>query len=622
MDERDVCVVAAIVFSVLTLQDLAYLGGVVAVLVFHMVGWSWMPVRVARVVFGTAVPVLAYALAVNSMVRQQQGIPDELVVFVCALALAVHRLAAQMYIVSVGISWTAYAVWTGEDWRLMVLLCVVGCARAAYEMASDHHLADTRAQHAITRDAVTRRMDDVDAFNASVWEGARRNSWEGGHPIGDFSMEHVAVAVLHSEHILACVNEGRSETLAVLMRNLIGWADRWGSRLLGFHGNVLVFVCPPGPQTAVEMLTYMMDRTATAAGAVDTVRLSVSITSHGLRVSPDAIARAVSMLTPGALRAAPPVADMLRIAGDIVHESVSGASLSPLPGVPRTFEDHTPFTYSLGRTVDSVATDVRLWPVPTHPLWLAVGVAALGLNGELLKAFVGALLVGPAVAMAWWQGYADAISPLLGMLHVWAVVNAHGSFPVVAALAVVPGAPGLALMLLAALFAARRTPYLVLLGAVAGYAAYCGMRRTQLRKALRSTTSRLVAHHERVNAKFASLWRTHIPDLVNMPPTPPDGWFVLSELGRRVVAFCHTLPGGVPPGYHVVHALTGGCWVLSGDALPANVDGAIASMRDVVGRGAEIEVCAPRLLVLGGDVLVVALLGPTRARPGGTPVSD
>jgi hypothetical protein len=431
----------------------------------------------------------------------------------------------------------------------------------------------------------------------------------------DFTMEHVTIGLLRSQYLLDCIHDGRSEQLAIKLRNLTNWSARWQSRLLGFRNDTVIFVCPPGPQTAVEMLRYMMDRIPPSAGVVDVVRLPIQITGHGLWVSPDAISRGLDLLTDGALMAAPPAADVLQLDGNVVQQSNSGASLDPLGSVPTSYEDHTPFKYMLGRTMDDVMVGEKLWPVPTHPLWLLVGLLVLGFNGELLKPFVGLVLVGIAVALCWWKGYEDAISPLVGVLHVWAVINARGNFAAVAALTLVPGGPGVTLTLLAALFAARRTTYLVLLGAMAGYATYCDIRRRQTHKTLLHTVARLVSNHERVNADFTNLWRTHIPDLVEMEPTALDGWFVLQDIGRRAVAFCPMQPASIPDDYHVVHALTGGCWVIGPETLPADVSGAMEELREVVGLGSEVEVCAPRLLVLGGDVLVVTLFGPTRAIP-------
>lgn len=611
--ERDVCVVMVVVFSVLALEDLAFLGAVIPLLIFHGVVWEWLPPRVALLVFGASVPVVAFAAAVNSMVRFQQGVPDEVVLFVVALGLGITRVTGQLYVASVAISWCAYAWWTGEPWRLMVLLWIVAAARTAQGLGREMNLANARKQRQQAREGVTRRMDDIDGFRAAVWEGSSRSSWEVGPRLQEFVLENRSVALIRSQFIANAVVDGRSDMLAIRMRNLASWADRWGARLLGFHGDVLVFVCSQGPTSALEMTKYMMDRLVPCAGVVDVVRLSLEVTDHGLRIDAQALRRQLDLLQPGALYLGPAAQGVLQLDDPLVYQTQSGASPEALGGVPTSYADYTPFRYHLDRTVEDTMAVERLWPTPTHPLWMLVGLAALGFNYEYLVVFSAAMLIGPGVAAAWWFDYPDMISPLLGVLHMWAVVNAHGAFPLVAALALVPGAPGLVLTMAAATFAAKRTLYLVLLGALAGYAAYYSMVRDRERRQLRATVNRLVGNYERVNIEFNRLWRTHIPDLVDLEPTRLDGWFVLRNLGTRVVAYVPTLPGAIEPGHHVVHCLSGGCWVISSEEIPADVDAAVNEMREALGPGAIVEVCNPHLMVLGGDVLVVNVFGPIRA---------
>lgn len=611
--ERDVCVVMIIVFSILALEDLAFLGAVIPLLVFNGVLWEWLPPRVALLLFGAVVPIVSFGAAVNSMVRYQQGVPDEVVLFVVALGLGISRFMGQLHMASVAISWCAYAWWTGEPWRLMVLVWTVAAARTAQNMGRELNLANSRRHHAHMRDGVTRRMDDVDGFRAAIWEGSSRNSWEIGPRLQEFVLENRSVALIDSRFIANAVVDGRSDMLAIRMRNLVSWAERWDARLLGFHGDVLIFVCAQGPTSALDMTKYMMDRLVPCAGVVDVVRLPIRLTDHGLKVDPNALRTQLALLQPGALCVGPAARGVLELEDPVVYQTQSGASPEALGGVPTSYADYTPFRYHLDRMVDDTLAVARLWPAPTHPLWILAGLVALGFNYEYLIVFSAAMIVGPGVWAAWWFGYPDMVSPLLGILHMWAVVNARGAFPVVAAVALVPGAPGLVFTLLAAMFAARRTSYLVLLGAASGYAAYFCMVRDQERKQLRATVNRLVANYERVNTEFTRLWRTHIPDLVDLEPTRLDGWFVLRNLGTRVVAYVSDLPRAIQPGHHVVHALTGGCWIISSEEIPADVDAAVNEMREALGPGAVVEVCNPHLMVLGGDVLVVNVFGPTRA---------
>jgi len=598
-DERDVCVVVGLLFVYLTLDDPEFLVGVFATFLLYGVVFGKCPRGLARLIFAALVPVVSVSLCLNSMVRFQMDVPRELCVFLVSLALSIHRPVSAVFVMSLGISWVAYAFWAEIAISLFWFPCLVAVGRIMWETLQEENLDRALRDKMRASLTVARTLDRIDALNKAVWE--RKD-------VNELVMEPATIALIRSEYMTERIANLQTEVVGMRFRNLVEWSDRWGCRLLGLHGDVFVFLCPSGASTAIEMLRFMMDRIQPCAGVVDQIRLPVSVTQHGLTI--DLPRRTLDMLQVGELRLGSNVRHTL----GITHQSIP-IDDRDIPGPPMRQEDRSVFNHRLERQTDDLEVVQPLRPLDVHPMWVLVPFLYLLAMYLPLQASITVILTGPAALALWYYDHPEFVGIPVGIASTLAVGLSGGNFVGVVTMSLIPGAPSVVGIFAVATFMTHRDIVLVVLIAMAGYSAWCTNKRDRKFRTTRATVASLLHEEVRYGSQLENLWKARVPDLVNVETRDLDSWLTLRDMGRRIVAFCPTLPTGVHPQDHIIHSLTGGCWIISREVLGIDADGARTAMEERLGHNAIVEPCSPRVLVFGGDVLAMSVFGPTRAKP-------
>lgn len=612
-DVRDVCVVVGLLFVHLSLLDDGFMAGAAVMLVF-IVLWNALPSRMVHLLFALLVPVLGLTLSVTSMIRHQKGSPGELVVFLVALSLAVHQKTRTPWVLSVGGAWTVYTLWSGAEVGQVWFLTLVGVVRMVWEAKKDAVLDREKETRLWTGRSVARTQDCIDALHSAVWE--RKN-------MGNFVLETAVVALFRSDYLSQRLDNLDVSTLELRLRNMVEWSQRWGCRLLGMHGDIFIFLCPPGSETAIHMMAYMADLLPTAACVVDIIRLPVQITDHGLQI--ELPSNTLNLVERGHFTVGHAVQHSL----GLNHRRLPNPEIQNPPAQRHHFE------HVLERHMDMRLIDQPILPLMVDPLWSLVAPALLFAMGDWMAGIPMLLFVGAAFLTRYLE-HPELCSIVLGFSSAATVLLTHGSLVPAAVLCLIPGSPSVVATLVFAsastallahsshsmvaalassVFLMRRTMLLVLLAAVAGYSVWCVLLRDRETRTYRATAIALLAQETRVGAQLENIWKAHVPDVVEMDTRTLDGWMVLRDMGPRVVAYCPSLPAGVHPQDHVIHCLTGGCWIISREELDRDVQAAVQAMEERVGLNATVEVCSPRVLVFGGAVLFATVFGPARAKP-------